>query len=129
MTVAPDTLGPVTVRAHIGQNGDVRVELVGATDAGREALRAIVSDLRRDLAAVLPHANLSLASASASSSDAGGAERFAQPGADQGAGGHADGRRGSGADVTSGARADAPPARTLPISTLAVAGAGLDTFA
>jgi flagellar hook-length control protein FliK len=129
MTVAPDTLGPVTVRAHIGQNGDVRVELVGATDAGREALRAIVSDLRRDLAAVLPHANLSLASASASSSDAGGAERFAQPGADQGAGGHADGRRGSGADVTSGARADAPPARALPTSTPAVAGAGLDTFA
>src|SRR5690606_3041534 len=58
MTVSPESLGPVTVRAHISAAGDVRVELFGATDAGRDALRVIVADLRRDLAAVLPHASL-----------------------------------------------------------------------
>ncbi|MFK0400989.1 hypothetical protein ACIQTT_01530 [Microbacterium sp. NPDC090225] len=129
MTVSPDALGPVTVRAHIGRNGDVRVELVGATDAGREALRAIVSDLRRDLAAVMPHANLSLTSSSASSADAGGSDRFAQPGADPGAGGQPGERRGSGPAVAPGLRVDASDRRSLPTPALAVAGAGLDTFA
>lgn len=46
--VTPDTLGPVTVRAHVGADG-VRVELFAPTDAGRDALRAILPDLRRDL--------------------------------------------------------------------------------
>lgn len=46
--VTPDTLGPVTVRAHVGGEG-VRVELFAPTDAGRDALRAILPDLRRDL--------------------------------------------------------------------------------
>jgi flagellar hook-length control protein FliK len=46
--VRPDTLGPVTVRAHVGGEG-VRVELFAPTDAGRDALRAILPDLRRDL--------------------------------------------------------------------------------
>ena len=46
--VTPDTLGPVTVRAHVGGDG-VRVELFAPTDAGRDALRAILPDLRRDL--------------------------------------------------------------------------------
>lgn len=46
--VTPDNLGPVTVRAHVGAEG-VRVELFAPTDAGRDALRAILPDLRRDL--------------------------------------------------------------------------------
>ena len=46
--VTPDALGPVTVRAHVGGEG-VRVELFAPTDAGRDALRAILPDLRRDL--------------------------------------------------------------------------------
>jgi flagellar hook-length control protein FliK len=46
--VRPDTLGPVTVRAHVGGDG-VRVELFAPTDVGRDALRAILPDLRRDL--------------------------------------------------------------------------------
>ncbi|WP_310132528.1 flagellar hook-length control protein FliK [Leifsonia shinshuensis] len=46
--VTPDTLGPVTVRAHVGSEG-VRVELFAPTDLGRDALRAILPDLRRDL--------------------------------------------------------------------------------
>ena|GEM_PF-6195476 len=51
--VSPDTYGPVTVRATIGADGSVRVELASATDAGREALRSGLADLRRDLAHVL----------------------------------------------------------------------------
>lgn len=47
--VNPETLGPVTVRAHIGVDG-VRVEMFAPTDSGREALRHILGDLRRDLA-------------------------------------------------------------------------------
>nr|WP_283810079.1 flagellar hook-length control protein FliK [Leifsonia sp. C5G2] len=46
--VRPDNLGPVTVRAHVGGEG-VRVELFAPTDLGRDALRAILPDLRRDL--------------------------------------------------------------------------------
>jgi flagellar hook-length control protein FliK len=45
--VTPEQLGPVTVRAHVGAEG-VRVELFAPTDAGRDALRAILPDLRRD---------------------------------------------------------------------------------
>lgn len=48
--VAPENMGPVTVQAHIG-GGSLRVELFSSTDAGREALRAILPELRRDLAA------------------------------------------------------------------------------
>ncbi len=46
--VTPDALGPVTVRAHVGADG-VRVELFAPTDGGRDALRAILPELRRDL--------------------------------------------------------------------------------
>ncbi len=46
--VTPDNLGPVTVRAHVGGEG-VRVELFAPTDAGRDALRSILPELRRDL--------------------------------------------------------------------------------
>jgi flagellar hook-length control protein FliK len=49
ITVNPDNLGPVTVRAHIG-TGSIRVELFAPTDLGRDALRAILPELRRDLA-------------------------------------------------------------------------------
>ncbi|MBX9245176.1 hypothetical protein ICW40_10195, partial [Actinotalea ferrariae] len=43
-------IGPVRVIAHIGKDG-VRVELLGATDQARDALRAALPDLRRDLVA------------------------------------------------------------------------------
>ena len=48
--IDPENLGPVRIVAHIGPES-VRVELVGATDASREALRGSLADLRRDLAA------------------------------------------------------------------------------
>jgi len=59
--VTPENLGPVTVRAHIGADG-VRMELFAPNDAGREALRAILTDLRRDLAGQGASANLDLSS-------------------------------------------------------------------
>jgi len=44
----PENLGPVTVRAHV--SGDaVRIELVAPTEQARDALKAIMPDLRRDL--------------------------------------------------------------------------------
>ncbi len=71
LTVRPDALGPVTVRARIGAGGDVRVELSGATEAAREILRTMVSDLRRDLAAIAPHAHLAVGSGDGGASDRG----------------------------------------------------------
>lgn len=48
ISVRPDNLGPVTVRAHVSGDG-IRVELFAPTDLARDALRAILPDLRRDL--------------------------------------------------------------------------------
>lgn len=50
VNVAPEGVGPVTVRAQLGADG-MRVELSAPTDAGRDALRGLLPDLRRDLAA------------------------------------------------------------------------------
>ena len=47
--VTPDTLGPVTVRAHVTAHS-MHVELFAPSDAGREAVRQILPDLRRDAA-------------------------------------------------------------------------------
>jgi flagellar hook-length control protein FliK len=61
VSVTPDSLGPVTVRAHVGAEG-VRVELFAPNDLGRDAIRAIIPDLRRDLAGAGLGSNLSLSS-------------------------------------------------------------------
>ncbi|HYI32580.1 MAG TPA: flagellar hook-length control protein FliK [Glaciibacter sp.] len=61
INVAPDNLGPVTVRAHVTVDS-LRVELFAPTDAGRDALRAIMPDLRRDLAGTGLTAQLDLSS-------------------------------------------------------------------
>ena len=59
ISVSPDNLGPVTVRAHV--NGDnIRVELFAPTDLARDALRAILPDLRRDLSGGGLNAHLDL---------------------------------------------------------------------
>jgi flagellar hook-length control protein FliK len=60
LKVSPEDLGPVTVRAHIGSDNSVRVELFAASDAGREALKTVMAELRRDLAASGLNANLDL---------------------------------------------------------------------
>lgn len=62
LTVSPENLGPVTVRAHIS-GGAIHIELHAPTDLGRDALRAILADLRRDLAVAAPHASLALSTA------------------------------------------------------------------
>lgn len=126
MTVNPESLGPVTVRAHISQRGEVQVELLGATDAGRDALRTIAADLRRDLAAVMPNATLSLSSAAGA--DAGWQDRGAQAGhGDRSGGQPGDGRRQSGGDPAHPAAAQGA-ARAIPTTANAASGAGLDIF-
>jgi len=61
VTVAPEQLGPVTVRAVVGADG-LRLELSAPTEQGREALRQVLGDLRRDLAATGSGATLDLGS-------------------------------------------------------------------
>jgi len=61
ISVTPDTLGPVTVRAHVSADG-IRVELFAPSDLGRDAIRHILPDLRRDLASSGLNANLNLSS-------------------------------------------------------------------
>ncbi|WP_434614060.1 flagellar hook-length control protein FliK [Arthrobacter sp. A5] len=59
--IAPDALGPVTVRAHISAD-NIRIELYAPNDSGRDALRAALPDLKRVLAATGMNASLDLAS-------------------------------------------------------------------
>lgn len=61
VNVTPDNLGSVTVRAHITGEG-VRVELFAPNDAGRDALRMILADLRRDLSGSGVNTSLDLSS-------------------------------------------------------------------
>ncbi|MEO6310266.1 MAG: flagellar hook-length control protein FliK, partial [Leifsonia sp.] len=49
LTVTPDNLGPVTVRAHVAGE-HLRIELFAPNDASRDAVKQILTDLRRDLA-------------------------------------------------------------------------------
>jgi flagellar hook-length control protein FliK len=102
VTVSPDSLGPVTVRAHIAA-GAIRLELHAPSDAGREALRAILTDLRRDLAAAAPGSQLVLSQDGSSGATADGRH---------GGGGRAD----TGTDARPGAdaRPDAGPGASAP---------------
>ncbi|HEV7949210.1 MAG TPA: flagellar hook-length control protein FliK [Glaciihabitans sp.] len=60
VTVAPSELGPVTVRAHLSGDG-IRIEMFAPTESGREALRQILTDLRRDVAIAGSPATVNLA--------------------------------------------------------------------
>lgn len=46
--IAPDDLGPVTIQAHVSDAG-VKIELFAPNEAGREAIKQILPELRRDL--------------------------------------------------------------------------------
>ncbi|MHA7264743.1 flagellar hook-length control protein FliK [Arthrobacter sp. TMN-37] len=62
LRVTPEDLGPVTVRALIGADSSVRLELFAPTDAGREALKSVLADLKRDLSGSGLNASLDLSS-------------------------------------------------------------------
>lgn len=47
VTVAPDDLGPISIRASFSPDG-TRIEFFSATDTGREALRQALPELRRE---------------------------------------------------------------------------------
>ncbi|WP_105032603.1 flagellar hook-length control protein FliK [Arthrobacter ruber] len=47
VTVAPEDLGPITIRASLSPDG-ARIEFFSATDGGREALKQALPDLRRE---------------------------------------------------------------------------------
>jgi flagellar hook-length control protein FliK len=104
--VTPDNLGPVTVRAHVGVDG-VRVELFAPNDAGRDALRAILPDLRRDLSSTGLTGTLDLSSQNQPSQQqqaAADGRAFGQQGDGRAA---ADGRNtGDGRSPSSRAEAD-----------------------
>ena len=70
LTISPENLGPVTVRAHI-VGGSIRIELHAPNDLGRDALRAILVDLRRDLAVAAPNATVAVSTHDGLSSSTG----------------------------------------------------------
>ncbi len=49
LKVNPEDLGPLTIRAHIDAGG-VRIEMFSPGEAGREALRGVLPELRKELA-------------------------------------------------------------------------------
>ncbi|MBD3781011.1 MAG: flagellar hook-length control protein FliK, partial [Micrococcales bacterium] len=80
LRVDPEHFGPVTVVAHISPES-VRVELVGATDSARDALRQSLPDLRRDLASTGLSSDVSLGGGDASGATGGETRRDSLAGA------------------------------------------------
>jgi flagellar hook-length control protein FliK len=78
INVAPDNLGPVTVRAHVTADG-MQVQLFAPNDAGRDALRAILPDLRRDLAGSGLSSSLDLSSQNQPNDLTGGSPQDSRP--------------------------------------------------
>lgn len=72
--VAPDDLGPVTVHARVSDTG-VHIELFAPSDAGRDAIRQILGDLRRDLNATTANATVSVSDQNAPGADSRGGDR------------------------------------------------------
>lgn len=70
----PDSLGPVTLKAHISA-GSISIEMFAASADGRDVLRQALPELKRDLAGAGISANLDLSSNGQSGSEHGGQER------------------------------------------------------
>ncbi|NCT92648.1 flagellar hook-length control protein FliK [Cellulomonas sp. APG4] len=79
LRVDPESMGPVKVVAHIGADG-VRIELLGGTDQAREALRAALPDLRRDLVAAGLSPDLELGTGASDQGGPGSGDADATPG-------------------------------------------------
>jgi hypothetical protein len=94
LQVTPEDLGPMTVRAQIDASG-VRIELFAPGDAGREAIRGILPELRKELADAGFGASLDVSEHSGPGSaarDKTGQDGSARDGRDSGSGpGHRDG--------------------------------------
>ncbi len=104
ISVTPDNLGPVTVRAHVTGEG-VRVELFAPNDAGRDALRSIMADLKRDLASTGMNANLDLSNQNRPNDDRPGMQ-FGPDGRPAGGSQGQDGRPGTATGPGAGPAAD-----------------------
>ncbi|MDT0156367.1 flagellar hook-length control protein FliK [Microbacterium sp. ARD32] len=107
LTVSPENLGPVTVRAHI-TGESIRLELHAPSDVGRDALRTILTDLRRDLAVAAPGASVHVAAGDSSSASS--SQSHARPDGQT----RADGQAGTGADGQSQRDAQGRPASEHP---------------
>jgi len=131
LRVSPDNLGPVTVTAQIS-GSSLTIELATPSEMGREALRALLVDLRRDLAALAPHASILLAGGDSATGGGQGQNQGAAPwsaGAGTGSGSPGtpeQGRADSGQRGERPSTADAPPP---PPAVPAAPGAGIDLFA
>ncbi len=110
--VVPDQLGPVTVRAHVTAHG-MHVELFAASDAGRDAVRQVLPDLRRDAAGSGVATTLDLSSQN---------HPGAQPGRDE---------RPAPSVPRPGPDLEARPTPTAPVTTrpTTVRSVGLDVLA
>ncbi|MFV0632962.1 flagellar hook-length control protein FliK [Demequina sp.] len=112
IVVEPENFGPVRVVAHITADATT-VNLHSATDAGREALRVALGDLRRDLAATGLRADLNVGgdsgASSHQSSDSSPRDGHRTPGASPGGRGTGLGESTGRAAVTSAH----PPASSL----------------
>lgn len=83
LTVNPETFGPVKVIAHISRDG-VSLEIFGASDQARAALKAALPDLRRDLAGTGLEPKLELGTGGSGGRDSSGdASAFAREGDSQ----------------------------------------------
>jgi flagellar hook-length control protein FliK len=80
--VAPDSLGPVTVRAHLDGDG-IRIELMAPTVQGRSALYAILPDLKRDLAQGGMNSSVNVSSQDATAGQGANSQQGSQFGARQ----------------------------------------------
>ena len=99
LKVTPEDLGPLTVRAHIDGAG-VRIELFAPGDTGREALRGILPELRKELADSGFGATLDLSDqngpAGGGQGQDGAGREAAHAGSGAGSGAGAGGRNGPG---------------------------------
>ena len=139
LRVSPEDLGPVTVKARI-TGSSVTIELASGTAAGRDALRALLVDLRRDLAVLVPHSSIAVTTADAPRGDqlatgtggsSGGASGASTSGQPFGQGG-SDGSGRERATPPAPAAPVLPPsadALPLPAPTAASAATGIDLFA
>jgi len=139
LRVSPDDLGPVTVKAHIA-GGTISIELTSGSAAGRDALRALLIDLRRDLAVLAPNSTVAVASPDAPRGDSSATGSGAGWSAGQSASGQSSGQSASGQDTSDRAssahRGDrdtaalAASAPTAPVpAALASSSTGIDLFA